>query len=47
MMKQIKVTDLCSELEQKLVELHYSDDSMEGIPRVRGACLLCKEKPAV
>jgi site-specific recombinase XerD len=28
MMKQIKVTDLCRELEQKLVELHYSDDSM-------------------
>lgn len=28
MMKQIKVSDLCSELEQKLVELHYSEDSM-------------------
>ena len=25
MMKQIKIADLCSELEQKLVELHYSD----------------------
>ena len=34
MMKQIKVTDLCSELEQKLVELHYSDDSMRRYRKV-------------
>jgi Site-specific recombinase XerD len=34
MMKQIKVADLCSELEQKLVELHYSDDSMRRYRKV-------------
>lgn len=34
MMNQIKVTDLCSELEQKLVELHYSDDSMRRYKKV-------------
>jgi site-specific recombinase XerD len=34
MVKQIKVTDLCSELEQKLVELHYSEDSMRRFKKV-------------
>ncbi len=34
MMKQIKATDLCSELERKLVELHYSDDSMRRYRKV-------------
>lgn len=34
MMKQIKVSDLCNELEHKLVELHYSDDSMRRYRKV-------------
>ena len=34
MMKQIKVANLCDELEQKLVELHYSDDSMRRYGKV-------------
>jgi hypothetical protein len=34
MMKQIKVGNLCSELEQKLLELHYSDDSMRRYRKV-------------
>jgi len=34
MMKQIKVADLCGELEQKLIELQYSDDSMRRYRKV-------------
>jgi site-specific recombinase XerD len=34
MMNQIKVADLCSELEQKLIELQYSDDSMRRYRKV-------------
>lgn len=34
MMKQIKVSDLCSELECKIVGLHYSDDSMRRYRKV-------------
>lgn len=32
MLRQIKVADLCNELEEKLINLHYSEDSM---PRYR------------
>lgn len=34
MMRQIKVVDLCSELERMLVGLHYSDDSMRRYRKV-------------
>ena len=34
MMKQIKAADLCSEMEQKLMELQYSDDSMRRYRKV-------------
>ena len=34
MMRQIKTVHLCSELESKLIELHYSDDSMRRYRKV-------------
>ncbi len=34
MMRQIKVTNLCTELENKLVELGYSEDSMRRYRKV-------------
>jgi hypothetical protein len=34
MTKQIKVSDLCRELEKKLVGLHYSEDSMRRYKKV-------------
>lgn len=34
MLKQIKVADLCNELERKLTELQYSDDSMRRYTKV-------------
>lgn len=34
MMRQIKVADLCSELEEKLIDLHYSEDSMHRYRKV-------------
>lgn len=36
MMKQIKVSDLCRKLEDKLVGLHYSEDSMRRYRKVFG-----------
>ena len=34
MLRQIKVADLCKELEEKLVELQYSEDSMRRYCKV-------------
>ena len=34
MTKQIKIADLCNELEEKLVELQYSEDSMRRYRKV-------------
>ncbi len=34
MLRQIKVADLCNELEQKLIELKYSEDSMRRYSKV-------------
>ena len=34
MLRQIKITDLCNELEQKFVELQYSEDSMRRYRKV-------------
>ena len=34
MTKQIKIADLCNELEEKLVELQYSEDSMRRYHKV-------------
>jgi site-specific recombinase XerD len=34
MMRQIKAEDLCNEMDAKLVELHYSDDSMRRYRKV-------------
>ena len=34
MLRQIKVADLCNELERKLAELQYSDDSMRRYRKV-------------
>ena len=34
MLRQIKVADLCKELESKLKELHYSEDSMRRYGKV-------------
>ena len=34
MLRQIKVADLCNELEEKLVDLQYSEDSMRRYRKV-------------
>lgn len=34
MMRQIKVSDLCDELETKLIDLGYSEDSMRRYRKV-------------
>lgn len=34
MLRQIKISDLCNELEKKLVELNYSDDSLQRYRKV-------------
>ena len=34
MLKQIKVKDLCAELEEQLIQLGYSEDSMRRYRKV-------------
>lgn len=34
MIKQIKISALCSELEQELTKLHYSEDSVRRYKKV-------------
>ena len=36
MLRQIKVTELCKELEEKLVGLQYSEDSLRRYRKVSG-----------